>query len=86
MTITLTIPMVMSDTGAMLDCLANNPRVAGHVGVIGYYMSGRYVVAAAASYPQKLGNQSWSPDREAIAAACGRAMGVLSSARDWDEF
>jgi carboxymethylenebutenolidase len=51
---TLTIPMVMSDTGAMLDYLADNPRVAGHVGVIGYCMSGRYVVAAAASYPQDI--------------------------------
>lgn len=51
---TLTIPMVMSDTGAMLDYLADNPRVAGPVGMIGYCMSGRYVVAAAASYPQEI--------------------------------
>ena len=49
----LEIDMVMADTGSMLEHLDNNENVAGSVGCIGYCMSGRYVVAAAANYPDE---------------------------------
>lgn len=52
---TLEIPMVMSDTGAWLDYFGSNPVTAGPAGAIGYCMSGRFVVAAAATFPERFG-------------------------------
>lgn len=52
---TLEMPMVMSDTSAWLDYFDANPVVDGPAGAIGYCMSGRFVVAAAGSFPERFG-------------------------------
>ena len=44
----------MRDTQGMLTYLAENPVVDGSVGVLGYCMSGRYVVAAAGRFPDQI--------------------------------
>lgn len=46
--------LVMSDTGATLDWLAEAPGAAdGPLGCIGYCMSGQYVVSAAGTFPDR---------------------------------
>ncbi len=52
---TLEMPMVMSDTEAWLDYFDSNPVATGPVGAIGYCMSGRFVVAAAGTFPERFG-------------------------------
>jgi carboxymethylenebutenolidase len=49
----LSLELVMADTGSMLQYLNDNEHVAGSVGCIGYCMSGQYVVAAAGYYPNE---------------------------------
>ncbi|MBY8974753.1 dienelactone hydrolase family protein [Rhodobacteraceae bacterium NNCM2] len=49
----LTNALVVSDTGPMLDHIAAAPAAdAGRVGSVGYCMSGRYVIAAGAAFPE----------------------------------
>ncbi len=50
---TLDLPKVMRDTGAWLDYFSEHPLVDGPAGAIGYCMSGRYVVAAAGTFPER---------------------------------
>ena len=52
---TLEMPMVMSDTNTWLDYFDANPLVDGPAGAIGYCMSGRFVVAAAGTFPDRFG-------------------------------
>lgn len=48
----LTNALVVSDTGPMLDHIRGAPDAkAGPIGCVGYCMSGRYVVSAAAAFP-----------------------------------
>ncbi|NVN87870.1 MAG: dienelactone hydrolase family protein [Rhodopseudomonas sp.] len=50
----LTIPMVMQDTTALLDYAATQPAASkGPAGALGYCMSGRYAVSAAANFPDR---------------------------------
>ena len=49
----LDIEMVMADTTSMLQHIDNKDNVEGSVGCIGYCMSGRYVVAVAANFPDE---------------------------------
>lgn len=52
---TLTIPMVMEDCRAMLVFADADPAArAGSVGTVGYCMSGRYAVSAAARFPDRV--------------------------------
>lgn len=52
----MTIPPVMADIAAMLSFLAEHPFAGpGPVGVHGYCMSGPYVLAAAARFPDRIG-------------------------------
>lgn len=49
---TLTNAKVVSDTGPMLDFIRSQDAAAtGPVGCVGYCMSGRFVMSAAAAYP-----------------------------------
>jgi carboxymethylenebutenolidase len=50
----LTLPMVKSDTASLLSFLQSNSDTTGKTGIIGYCMSGRYVVAAAADFPTQI--------------------------------
>jgi carboxymethylenebutenolidase len=51
----LTNKMVLDDTGAVLDFLADNPAVRrGGVGAVGFCMGGRYVMSAAGTYPDRV--------------------------------
>lgn len=51
----LSIEMVMRDTQAMLAFVDQQPAArAGALGVLGYCMSGPFVVAAAARYPERI--------------------------------
>jgi carboxymethylenebutenolidase len=51
----MTIPPVMDDVAAMLECLNTLDGVErGPVGVHGYCMSGPYALAAAARYPARI--------------------------------
>ena len=68
---TLEMPMVMRDTEAWLDYLDASPLVAGPAGAIGYCMSGRFVVAAAGTFPERFG---------AIASLYG--VGIVTDADD----
>ena len=52
---TLDHAKVMRDTSAWLDYFDANPVVDGPAGAIGYCMSGRYVVAAAGTFPERFG-------------------------------
>lgn len=48
----VTIPLVMADTQALLDYVAKDPAAApGPMGAFGYCMSGQHAVNAAAHYP-----------------------------------
>jgi len=50
----LTIPMVMRDTTALMDFAASQPAASkGPAGALGYCMSGRYAVSAAANFPDR---------------------------------
>jgi carboxymethylenebutenolidase len=50
-----TISMVVSDTEAMLKFVDAQPEAKkGKVGAVGYCMSGPFVVAAAAAYPERI--------------------------------
>jgi carboxymethylenebutenolidase len=52
---TLSIPMVMSDVGALLDYAAADEAAAkGPAGAVGYCMSGRYAVSAAIRFPERV--------------------------------
>lgn len=68
---TLELPMVMRDTEAWLDYLDANPIVDGPAGAIGYCMSGRFVVAAAGTFPERFG---------AVASLYG--VGIVTDAAD----
>lgn len=51
----LTIPLVMQDTRALLDFAATQPAASdGAVGAQGYCMSGRYAISAAANFPDRV--------------------------------
>ncbi len=50
----LTMSGVMADTEAMLEHLHSSAPAGGPVGVIGYCMSGQYVVAAAGRFPDRI--------------------------------
>jgi carboxymethylenebutenolidase len=52
---TLTIPMVMSDADALVAFAAADAAAAkGPMGALGYCMSGRYAIGAAARYPERV--------------------------------
>ena len=47
--------LVVADTGALLDFVDSQPQAdASRVGAVGYCMSGAFVLAAAARYPERL--------------------------------
>jgi len=51
----LTIPAVMDDTAALLQSLGSMDRVdVSNVATIGYCMSGRFAIAAAAHFPKQV--------------------------------
>ncbi len=51
---TLTNPMVVEDTVSLLDLVDRDPAaVSGPVGAVGYCMSGPFVFAAAAAFPER---------------------------------
>ena len=51
----LTIPLVMSDTDALLAHIDADPAAKeGKIGVFGYCMSGQYALSAAARYPDRV--------------------------------
>jgi carboxymethylenebutenolidase len=51
----LTIPLVMDDTAALLAYVDGQAAASkGAIGCVGYCMSGQYVVAAAGTYPHKI--------------------------------
>lgn len=50
----LTIPTVMDDTRALLNHADSDPNAANSVGCVGYCMSGRFAVAAAAYMPDRI--------------------------------
>ncbi|HZD26219.1 MAG TPA: dienelactone hydrolase family protein [Alphaproteobacteria bacterium] len=51
---TLSNAMVVSDTGPMLDFIdADKAAAQGPIGCVGYCMSGRFVVSAAAAHPDR---------------------------------
>ena len=51
----INIPMIMSDTKALLAHVASDPAASkGPMGAVGYCMSGQYAINAAAYYPEKV--------------------------------
>lgn len=51
----LSIEMILRDTAALLAFVDDQPRArAGSVGAVGYCMSGPFVVAAAARFPERV--------------------------------
>ena len=46
--------MIMSDTQGILEYLADNPAAGEKTGVIGYCMSGQFVLSAAGTFPQRV--------------------------------
>ena len=51
----LTIPLVMSDAGALIDFMDADPAArAGGIGTLGYCMSGQYAINAAAAFPSRV--------------------------------
>ena len=68
---TLSLDMVREDTGSLLQYLQNSDLVKGQVGIIGYCMSGRYVVSAAGHYPERI---------NAVASLYG--VGIVSDSDD----
>ncbi len=68
----LTNAHVVSDTGPLLDVArGDNQAAAGPLGCVGYCMSGRFVISAAAAYPD---------DFAAIASFYG--VGIVTDAED----
>ena len=52
----ISIPMVMEDTDALLAYADDDPAAAkGKAGCVGYCMSGQFSINAAARYPQRIG-------------------------------
>lgn len=52
----ISIPMVMEDTDALLTYADDDPAAAkGKAGCVGYCMSGQFSINAAARYPQRIG-------------------------------
>ena len=52
----ITIPMIMSDTQALLAFADADPAAAkGKIGTVGYCMSGQYAINAAAQWPERVG-------------------------------
>ena len=50
----LSVELIMRDTQAMLDFIDASPQaLAQSVGAVGYCMSGQYVLAASARYPER---------------------------------
>lgn len=51
----INIPLIMSDTGALLTYIDSDPAARkGPMGAVGYCMSGQYAINAAAYYPDKV--------------------------------
>jgi carboxymethylenebutenolidase len=51
----LTIPLVMDDTDALIAVADADPAAAkGRMGTVGYCMSGRYALSAAVRYPERV--------------------------------
>ncbi len=50
----LTVAMIMRDTQGLLDWLSASPCATERTGVIGYCMSGQFVVAAAGAFPERI--------------------------------
>ncbi len=50
----LTNAMVLTDTRGILDYLAELPAATGRTGVVGYCMSGQFVISAAGTFPQRI--------------------------------
>jgi carboxymethylenebutenolidase len=52
---TLTIPMIMEDTQALLVFVDRQPAASkGRIGAVGYCMSGQYAINAAARHPDRV--------------------------------
>jgi carboxymethylenebutenolidase len=52
----LTIPLIMDDTDALIACLDADPAAGkGPIGAVGYCMSGQFAISAAARYPDRVG-------------------------------
>lgn len=50
----LSISMIMQDTQALIDLMATDPAAStGHMGTVGYCMSGQYAISAAAHFPER---------------------------------
>jgi carboxymethylenebutenolidase len=50
-----TIPMIVRDTGAMLEFVDAQPQAdSRRIGAVGYCMSGPFVMAAAAEFPERI--------------------------------
>lgn len=50
----LTNAMIVSDTRGILAWLESRPFATGHTGVIGYCMSGQFVVSVAGTFPDRI--------------------------------
>ena len=50
----LTVDMVMRDTRGILDWLSESAQATDRTGIIGYCMSGQFVVAAAGAFPERI--------------------------------
>jgi carboxymethylenebutenolidase len=51
----LTIPMIMRDTGALIDFIDGEAAASpGPMGCVGYCMSGQFSINAAAHYPERI--------------------------------
>jgi carboxymethylenebutenolidase len=51
----LSIPLVMDDTRALLDFAATQPAASkGPIGTVGYCMSGQYAINAATHFPDRV--------------------------------
>ena len=51
----LTIPLIMGDTKALLDFAATQPAASkGPIGTVGYCMSGQYAINAATHFPERV--------------------------------
>ena len=52
---TVDIPMVMDDTDSLVKFATEDPAASDHtIGTLGYCMSGRYALGAAARYPERV--------------------------------
>ena len=68
---TLTNAMIVRDTAGILAYVDGTATVAGPVGAIGYCMSGKFVVSAAGTFPDRFG---------AVASLYG--VGIVTDAAD----